>query len=95
VPNRAGNQHAAQRLIGLTLQRRDGPKRVIVQNAVAAASVVFSSASQATTRSGRSMLGLVRRRHAFEARSAADGRSLVGADRAMICTMNALAMRKA
>ena len=75
---------------------RDGPKRVIAQNAVAAASMVFSSASQATTRSGCSMLGLVRRSHAFEiARSAADGRSSMGAYRAMICTMNALAMRKA
>jgi hypothetical protein len=96
VPNCAGNQHAAQHLIGLALQRPRRPKARHCPKCGRGSEHGFFIGEPGDNAERCSMLGLVRRSHAFEiARSAADGRSSMGADRAMICTMNALAMRKA
>jgi hypothetical protein len=54
--------------------------------------MIFSSASQVTTRSGRSTGGVATRRQAREiATSAASGRSLIGADHAMMLILDACA----
>jgi hypothetical protein len=62
------------------------------QNTPTTPSMIFSSASQVTTRSGRSTGYVATRRQAREfATSAASGRSLIGADHDMMLILDACA----